>query len=101
ELISDIKSANAIEGDLNVSRLLELVDEEQGNRLLELRETINGLNSQIIETRNQNALLLDRLREYIARTLELLSKINKPNADNIQNGAPAKNGAAVALERKI
>jgi hypothetical protein len=101
ELISEIKSVNAIEGDLNVSRLVELVNEDQGNRLLQLRDIINGLNTQIIEVRNQNALLLNRSREYIARTMDLLSKINNPNTNYTHNGAPAKNAAAVALDRKV
>jgi len=101
ELIAEIKTTNAIEEDLNVSRLVELVDEDQGNRLLRLREVINGLNSQIVEVRNQNAMLLNRSREYISRTLGLLSKINNPNTNYTQNGAPANNSAAVALDRKI
>jgi len=100
ELISQIKSANAIEGDLNVSRLIELVDENQGNRLIQLRSIINGLSSKINEVRDQNALLLNRSREYIARALELLSRINNPNINYAQNGLPAKNGAAVVVNRR-
>ena len=99
-LISEIKSANAIEGDLNVSRLIELVDEDQGNRLNKLRNIIGGLNTKINEVRNQNAMLLNRSREYILRTLELLSKIYNPNSNYTQNGAPAKSGAAVAVDRR-
>ena len=100
ELISEIRSANAIEGDLNVSRLIELVDENQGNRLIQLRGLINGLSSKINEVRDQNALLLNRSREYISKTLELLSRINNPNINYTQNGLPAKNGAAVAVDRR-
>ncbi len=100
ELISEIKSANAIEGDLNVSRLIELVDENQGSRLLQLKSIIGGLNSKINQVRDQNALLLNRSREYIAKTLELLSRINNPNINYTQNGLPAKTGAAVAVDRR-
>ncbi len=100
DLISEIKAANLIEGDLNVSRLIELVDEDQGNRLLQLRSIISGLNTKINQVRDQNALLLNRSREYIARTMELLSKINNPNSNYTQNGAPAKNGSAVAVDRR-
>ena len=99
-LISEIKSANAIEGDLNVTRLIELVDEDQGGRLLQLRDIISGLNRKISEVRDQNALLLNRSREYIARTLEMLSNINNPNSNYTPSGAPAKNGAAVAVDRR-
>jgi hypothetical protein len=100
ELVSEIKSANSIEGDLNVSRLIDLVDEDQGSRLLQLRSIKGGLNSKINLVRDQNALLLNRSREYIARTLELLARINNPNTNYTQDGAPAKNGASVAVDRR-
>ena len=101
ELITEIKSTNAIEGDLNVSRLIELVDEDQGNRLIKLRDIIGGLNSKINEVRDQNAMLLNRSREYIAKTLELLSRLNNLNTNYTQNGTPAKNGAAVAVDKRV
>ncbi len=100
EQVSEIKSANAIEGDLNVSRLIELVDEGQGSRLLQLRNIIAGLNSKISHVRDQNALLLNRSREYISKTLELLAKINNPNTNYTHDGAPAKNGGSVAVDRR-
>lgn len=100
ELVSEIKSANAIEGDLNVSRLLELVDEDQGSRLLQLRNIINGLNDKIGEVRDQNAMLLNRSREYINRTMELLAKINNPDTSYSKNGTTVGNGSSVAVDRK-
>lgn len=99
-LVSEIRSTNAIEGDFNVTRLIELVDEDQGNRLIQLRSIISGLNSKINEVRDQNALLLNRSREYIAKTLELLSRLNNPNTNYTQNGLPTKSGAAVAVDRR-
>lgn len=90
ELISMIKSTNAIEGDLNVSRLIGLIDEDQGGRLVQLRKIIDSLNSEISEVRSQNELLLTRSREYVTRTLELLDKINSPNNSYNQNKATSK-----------
>lgn len=98
DLISDIKSANVFEGDLNVSRLIELVDEDQGNRLMQLGKTINGLITQITEVRNHNANLLDRSGQYIARTLNLLSKINSPIAKKCPSKTSFKKSADVLLD---
>ncbi len=90
ELISMIKSTNAIEGDFYVSRLIELIDKDQGNRLVQFRKIIDSLNSEISEVRSQNEVLLKRSREYVTRTLELLDKINSPNNNYNQNKATAK-----------
>lgn len=76
KLISRIKSANAIQGDLNISRLLELVDEEEGNKLIELGNLISGLSTKMGQIRDQNTQLLERTRENISKTLEFLSKVN-------------------------
>ncbi|MCK4633030.1 MAG: flagellar protein FlgN, partial [candidate division Zixibacteria bacterium] len=78
DLVAKIQIANKIDGDLNVSRLLELVDSQQANRLSQLRETIRDLNDRITDVRNQNATLLNRSREYIRKTLEMLTKLNQP-----------------------
>src|SRR3990172_6669798 len=51
ELISIIKSTNAMVGDLCVSRLIGLIDEDRGSRLVQLRKIIDSLNSEISEIR--------------------------------------------------
>jgi len=91
ELICTIKSTNAIVGDLYTSRLIELVDEDQGSRLVQLRRILDSLNSEIGAVRSQNEVLLKRSREYVKRTLELLDKINSPKNNCSQSIEPAKN----------
>lgn len=100
KLVSEMQSANAIEGDLNVSKLLEHVDEHQGSRLIQLRKIIQGLTNKISEVRDQNAMLLNRSREYISRTMEMLSKINNPDAGYTANGETVENGSSVAVDRR-
>ena len=100
KLVAEIQSANAIEGDLNVSMLLEHVDEHQGGRLIQLREIIQSLTEKISEIRNQNAMLLNRSKEYILRTMELLSKINNPDSGYAANGETVENGSSVAVDRR-
>ncbi len=99
-LVSEIQSANAIEGDINVSMLLEHADEHQGERLIQLREIIQSLTQKIGEVRNQNAMLLNRSREYIMRTMELLSKINNPDSGYAASGETVENSTALAIDRR-
>ncbi|HEX2896638.1 MAG TPA: flagellar protein FlgN [candidate division Zixibacteria bacterium] len=90
ELLSIIKVTNVIEGNLYVSRLIELVDEDQGSRLNQFRKIIDSLNSEIGAVRSQNEVLLNRSREYVQRTLKLLDRINSPINKDFQNKKPVK-----------
>ncbi len=100
ELIEQIKVANDIEGDLNVTRLLEIVDEDQADRLQRLQRVILSLNDKITETRNQNAMLLNRSREYIHKTMEMLSKINSPDSTYTIPGKKPARELNVAIDRR-
>jgi len=101
DLVAEIKRHNAIEGDLNVSRLLEIVDEQQADRLQHLRKTIYSLHDKITETRNRNAILINRSREYIARTMEMLSQIDRPEGVYAANGGETAEHRAVAIDRSV
>ncbi len=100
ELVEQIKVVNHLEGDVNVTRLLDIVDENQADRLQKLQRLILGLNDKITETRNQNAMLLNRSREYILRTMEMLSKINSPDSTYSKPGAKADRQLNVAVDRR-
>ncbi len=100
ELVENIKLVNNIEGDMNVSRLLEIVDQDQADRLQKLQKIILDLNDKITETRNQNAMLLNRSREYILKTMEMLSKINSPESTYKQPGTTVDRQANVAVDRR-
>lgn len=100
ELVEQIRVANDIEGDLNVTRLLELVDDDQAERLQQLRAIILNLNDKITHTRNQNAMLLNRSREYILKTMEMLSRINKPKPTYTPSGSTKDQELNVALDRR-
>ena len=102
-LLAEIKQANAIEGDLTVTRLLQMVDDNRATQLTELRQSILDLNDRILKTRNQNAMLLNRSREYIRKTMEMLSRVSRP-ADDTYSSAGAGGGSTetrnVALDRR-
>ncbi len=100
ELIEQIRAANVIEGDLNVTRLLETVDRDHADQLTTLRDLILNLSEKITETRNRNAMLLNRSREYIARTMEMLSHLHTPGDAYSPLGAQPGQVANVAVDRR-
>ncbi len=100
ELVAHIKVANAIDGDLNVSRLLDIVDKESAARLTELRTLILTLTDKITRTRNRNALLLNKSREYIAKTLEMLARVRSPEGIYASSGSEQNVANSVAVDRR-
>ena len=100
ELVEQIKAANAIEGDLTVTRLLDLVDESQADRLLRLRDVIVSINDEINDVRNSNAMLLNQSREFIAKTMAALARINHPDVTYVPSGAKAADGNVV-VDRRV
>jgi hypothetical protein len=98
-LVAQIKADNAIEGDLNVSRLLELVDDQQAGRLVRLKELILNLNDKITRTRNTNAMLLNQSRDFIAKTMATLAKIQNPGHGYGASGAAAPGNGNLAVDR--
>jgi len=101
KLISDIKAETAIEGDVTVARLLEFADRDQAERLLQLKEIIFSLNDRITEARNTNTLLLNQSREFISRTMRMLSRINNPDTTYDCHGASPEGHATVVVDRRI
>ena len=100
ELIEKIKVANAVEGDLNVTRLLDIIDANQADRLLRLRNLIFSLNDKIAQVRNQNAMLLNRSREYIGKMMEMLSRIDTPSGQYNAAGGSGRCDGVVAVDRR-
>lgn len=99
-LVEEIRVANDIEGDLNVTRLLDLVDKNQADQLMELRNMIFDLHEKINNTRDQNAMLLNRSRMYIRRMMEMLSKVDSPQADYGPAANSPRQCPSVGLDRR-
>lgn len=100
EIIAEIKTANAIEGDVTVTRLLEYADEDQSHRLVHLKEAIRELDDRISDARNTNVMLLNRSREFISRTMTTLSQINGPDKAYSNTGAVPQDAAAIVVDRR-
>lgn len=100
ELVEEIRLDNRIDGDLNVTRLLDIVDDEQASQLIRLREMITSLNDKIATTRNQNAVLLNQSREYISSMMGMLSKLSHPEPAYSSTGAGDQVSYNLALDRR-
>ncbi len=101
QVIRELKAAKAIDGDLTVSRLLEILDAQEAGQLQTLRDTILELNKRISVTRQQNEMLLDRSRSYIQRTLELLAQLEEPSTGiYLPGGAPTTTNASLVVDRR-
>ena len=81
--------------------MIEIVDREQADRLSLLQKIILNLTDKINETRNQNALLLNRSREYIVKTVEMLSRINSPKTGYTASGVTEDTRDNLALDRRV
>lgn len=101
KLIEEIKAEAAIEGDVTVNRLLEFADRDQAERLLKLKEIIFSLNDRITEARNTNAMLLNQSREFISRTMRMLSRVNHSDKTYDNRGVSPDVASTVAVDRRI
>jgi flagellar biosynthesis/type III secretory pathway chaperone len=100
-VVEEVKRGNRIEGDVTVSRLLEFADEDQVSRLEQLRDLIIDLNERITRARNTNAMLLNQSREFIAKTMAMLSRIKNPDHTYASDGAASPAGSNVVVDRRV
>jgi flagellar biosynthesis/type III secretory pathway chaperone len=101
QIIASIKRDRSVDGDLTVSRLIAMVDQDQANHLRRLRDSIMSLNDQILETRNSNAMLLNQSREFVNQTMAMLAKLHNPEPVYARTaGQPANPSRPVALDRR-
>jgi len=100
-VIEAIKQDNAIEGDLTVTRLVEMVDRSQAEVLTRLRDAILNVNERILKTRNQNAMLLNKSREYISRMMKMLSQVGDPTPEYTADGIEQNSRHNVAVDWRV
>lgn len=101
QIIARMKELNALDGDVTVSRLLDIADENQAVRLTQLRDVISSLNLKINESRNTNAILLNQSREFVAKTMAMLAKMNSPTPTYAGKNAPVGSARSVMLDRRV
>lgn len=77
-LVAKLAEQNELEGDLNISRLLEVASVDQGGRLSAVRDTIIELESKLADRSERNAFLINKSRELVAETLKVISRVASP-----------------------
>lgn len=75
-LISQLKKEDKYSSDRELKRLTDTVEQTQANRLLILQKLLVKINNDISRTRSENNRLLKKSREYIFKTIKILSNMN-------------------------
>jgi len=100
QVVARLKADNAIAGDITITRILSIADEDRGARLAHLRDVIVGLNTKINNARNTNALLLNQSRQFVEKTMSLLAKMHTPEPAYARKMAESDSARAVLLDRR-
>lgn len=101
EVIGKLALDGASGGNITISRLIESVSSGHAIVLGQLRDSILDLNARISKVRDQNEMLINRSRDNIFKTMELLSRIGAPNT-NYRNGGKVENMRTnVAMDRRV
>lgn len=86
--------------DLTISKLIETVSSGAATALEQLRDTILDLHGRIRKVRSQNEMLINKSRENILKTLDLLGRFKIPGG-GYQAGGTMKTGSTnLALDRR-
>jgi hypothetical protein len=99
-LIKQLSLQEDIQGDLTVTLLVKTVASGQAALLEQLRDTILDLNTKITKVRSQNEMLVNRSRENIMKTMELLGRIKAPDNNYHNEGKLKAVQTNLALDRR-
>jgi hypothetical protein len=100
EIIRRLSSETNLAEDLTVSRLIDSVQPGQASVLDQIRETILDLNDKIGRRQTQNKMLINRSRDNIMKTMQLLAQLGKPG-DNYHRGGKADSSSnRLTLDRR-
>lgn len=86
--------------NLTISRLIESVSTGQATVLDQLRKTLLDLNERIVKVRSQNEMLINRSRENMMKTMELLGRFKVPNGNYHSKGKMNSIQTNLALDRR-
>lgn len=100
-LLEVIKSSGICNDDVSLSHLIEVADSQQAQQLSQLRDAIIELNEQITKARNSNVMLLNSAREFISRTMSMLSTLGHKDQSYAASGLQSTSGTALALDRRV
>jgi hypothetical protein len=100
QILNQIRLDHTLENDVTIARLTALADENQAARLMQLRTVILGLNEKISDARNTNAMLLNQSRDFVAKTMALLARMNNPESNYGSTRHADRSTSTVMLDRR-
>lgn len=100
DIVEQIRIAQGTEGDLNVSRLCDMVDSSRSDQLRSFRDTILGLYGRIEETRMRNGLLIEQSLEQIQHTMETIGRVPAENGMYRPQGGVSREYGRIGLDRR-
>jgi hypothetical protein len=100
DVIGKLALEHDMTGDVSIGKLIDSVNSGQASLLEKLRNAILELNDKISLIRSQNEMLINRSRENIMKTMELLGRFKKSSGGYHKNGASEKSGINIALDRR-
>ena len=92
---------NNIEGDVNISRLLEMISIQDGARLESLRNEIIEINERIETSRDQNKFLLDKSRQIVIDTIRLINRSGISGIDGAAYSSKGKSQNTIENQRQM
>ena len=95
-----LASERSIAENLTIVRLIESSPPGHAGALEMLRETILDLNGKIAKMRSQNEMLINRSRENIMKTMELLGRFKVPGNECYGKGKGHSIQSNLALDRR-
>lgn len=100
KVIGKLALEHKMTGDITIGKLIKCVPSGQAPILEQIRKTILDLYERIARVRSQNAMLIDRSRENIMKTMELLGRF-KVSCNNYQKEGKTDNvQTSLALDRR-
>jgi len=95
-----LSSERNLNENLTISILMDSIQPGQATILEQLRETILDFNERIVRRREQNEMLINRSRDNIMRTMELLGQFGKPGNSYQSEGKKSSQQTNLALDRR-
>ncbi len=99
-VIGKLALEQKLNGDVTITNLIETVKSNQAGILTQLRDTILDLNEKINNIRSQNSVLINRSRDNIMKTMELIGSFKLPGNSYQKEGKVNKQNTNIALDRR-
>jgi hypothetical protein len=87
--------------DLTISRLIEASPIGEASMLERLRGTILDFHEKISKLQSQNKMLIERSRDNIAKTMELLGRFKQRSDNYHEKGGKNEVATSLALDRRV